>query len=63
MQVVACDCQMVVPRGDMNGADAFCMSRKMNLGIIRKAGEGLSIRACSNRTREMALNWKRADLD
>jgi len=29
----------------------------------RKAGEGLLIRAGSNRTREMALIWKRVDLD
>ena len=32
-------------------------------GAYRKAGEGLLIRAGSDRTREMALNWKRVDLD
>ena len=32
-------------------------------GAYTKAEEGLFIRACSNRTRETFLNWKRVDLD
>ena len=32
-------------------------------GAYRKAGEGLLIRAGSDRTREMALNWQRVGLD
>ena len=32
-------------------------------GAYRKVGEGLLIRACSNRSEEMVLNWKRVDLD
>jgi len=32
-------------------------------GAYRKAGEGVFIRDCSNRTRSNNLNWKRVDLD
>ena len=32
-------------------------------GAYRKAGEGHFKRACNNTMREIALNWKRADLD
>ena len=32
-------------------------------GVYRKTEEDLFIRACSDRIREMILNWKRVDLD
>jgi len=32
-------------------------------GIYREAGEGLFRKACSDRTSEMVLKWKRVDLE